>query len=179
MCPGPPVFVSQTPRNRRHAYACTEPTRRPLRTGTCGPHHRPGSKTDPSWPGQHPARISHQNGEADCPGDLFSFFNIIFYIIAGFLIAVGSFGELIFLLVVAANTAIGIIQELHAKKKLDSLSLLSAPRSQVVRDGIEGTIPTSHLVQDDLVILSAGNQIPARCQSGLRQCPGERVPDHR
>ena len=93
--------------------------------------------------------------------NLFSFFNIIFYIIAGFLIAVGSFGELIFLLVVAANTAIGIIQELHAKKKLDSLSLLSAPRSQVVRDGIEGTIPTSHLVQDDLVILSAGNQIPA------------------
>ena len=93
--------------------------------------------------------------------NLFSFFNIIFYIIAGFLIAVGSFGELIFLLVVAANTAIGIIQELHAKKKLDSLSLLSAPRSQVVRDGMEGTIPTSHLVQDDLVILSAGNQIPA------------------
>ena len=38
--------------------------------------------------------------------NLFSFFNIIFYIIAGFLIAVGSFGELIFLLVVAANTAI-------------------------------------------------------------------------
>ena len=73
--------------------------------------------------------------------NLFSFFNIIFYIIAGFLIAVGSFGELIFLLVVAANTAIGIIQELHAKKKLDSLSLLSAPRSQVVRDGMEGTIP--------------------------------------
>ena len=48
--------------------------------------------------------------------NLFSFFNIIFYIIAGFLIAVGSFGELIFLLVVAANTAIGIIQELHARK---------------------------------------------------------------
>ena len=58
--------------------------------------------------------------------NLFSFFNIIFFIIAGFLIAVGSFGELIFLLVVAANTAIGIIQEIHAKKKLDALSLLSA-----------------------------------------------------
>ncbi|MCI6990556.1 MAG: HAD-IC family P-type ATPase [Clostridiales bacterium] len=93
--------------------------------------------------------------------NLFSYFNIIFFIIAGFLIAVGSWGELIFLLVVGANTAIGIIQELHAKKKLDSLSLLSAPKTQVVRDGTVSTIYTAELVQDDLVILGAGNQIPA------------------
>ena len=56
--------------------------------------------------------------------NLFSFFNLIFFIIAGFLIAVGSFDELIFLLVVAANTAIGIVQELNSKKKLDALSYL-------------------------------------------------------
>ena len=93
--------------------------------------------------------------------NLFSFFNLIFFIIAGFLIAVGSFGELIFLLVVAANTAIGIIQELHAKKKLDALSLLSAPRAQVIRDSKVTTIPTADLVKDDLVVLSAGNQIAA------------------
>lgn len=93
--------------------------------------------------------------------NLFSFFNIIFFIIAGFLIAVGSWGELIFLLVVGANTAIGIIQELHAKKKLDSLSLLSAPKAHVVRDGSVISVYTAELVQDDLVILAAGNQIPA------------------
>ena len=74
--------------------------------------------TPPESPTKSVKRIVLEN--------LFSFFNLIFFIIAGFLIAVGSFGELIFLLVVAANTAIGIIQELHAKKKLDA-SLFSPP----------------------------------------------------
>ena len=93
--------------------------------------------------------------------NLFSFFNIIFFVIAAFLIAVGSYGELVFLLVVAANTAIGIVQELISKKKLDELSLLSAPRAHVVREGKVEIIPTAELVQDDLVILAAGNQISA------------------
>ena len=109
--------------------------------------------TPPESPTKSVKRIVLEN--------LFSFFNLIFFIIAGFLIAVGSFGELIFLLVVAANTAIGIIQELHAKKKLDALSLLSAPRAQVIRDSKVTTIPTADLVKDDLVVLSAGNQIAA------------------
>ena len=96
--------------------------------------------------------------------NVFSFFNLIFFVIAGFLIAVGSFSELIFLLVVAANTAIGIIQELHSKRKLDELSLLSAPKARVLRDGKLTTVPTAELVQDDLVSFSAGNQIPADAQ---------------
>lgn len=91
----------------------------------------------------------------------FSFFNLIFFIIAGFLIAVRSYDELIFLLVVAANTAIGIIQELHSKKKLDALSLLSSPKAHVIRDGRPLSVSTGELVQDDLVILAAGNQISA------------------
>lgn len=96
--------------------------------------------------------------------NLFSYFNLIFFVIAAFLIAVGSFQELVFLLVVAANTAIGIIQELHSKKKLDALSLLSAPRAKAVRDGTVVTLPTAELVQDDLVLLGAGNQISADAQ---------------
>lgn len=96
--------------------------------------------------------------------NLFSFFNLIFFVLTGFLVAVGSFDELIFLLVVAANTTIGIVQELLSKRKLDQLSLLSAPRAQVVRDGKPQSVPTGELVQDDLVILSAGNQISADAQ---------------
>ena len=96
--------------------------------------------------------------------NVFSFFNLIFFVISGFLIAVGSFSELIFLLVVAANTAIGIVQELHSKRKLDELSLLSAPKARVLRDGKLTTVPTAELVQDDLVSFSAGNQIPADAQ---------------
>ncbi len=112
--------------------------------------------TPPDSPTKSVRRIVLEN--------LFSFFNIIFYVIAGFLIAVGSFEELVFLLVVGANTAIGIIQELHSKKKLDELSLLSAPKATVIRDGTEQTIPTAHLVQDDRILLAAGNQISADAQ---------------
>lgn len=112
--------------------------------------------TPPDSPTKSVQRIVFEN--------LFSFFNLIFYVIAGFLIAVGSFEELVFLLVVAANTAIGIIQELHSKKKLDELSLLSAPKATVIRDGTEQTIPTAQLVRDDLILLAAGNQIPADAQ---------------
>ena len=112
--------------------------------------------TPPDSPTKSVRRIVLEN--------LFSFFNLIFYVIAGFLIAVGSFEELVFLLVVGANTAIGIIQELHSKKKLDELSLLSAPKATVIRDGTEQTIPTAHLVQDDRILLAAGNQISADAQ---------------
>ena len=112
--------------------------------------------TPPDSPTKSVQRIVFEN--------LFSFFNLIFYVISGFLIAVGAFEELVFLLVVAANTAIGIIQELHSKKKLDELSLLSAPKAKVIRDGTEQTIPTAQLVQDDLIVLAAGNQISADAQ---------------
>ena len=112
--------------------------------------------TPPDSPTKSVRRIVFEN--------LFSFFNLIFYVIAGFLIAVGSFEELVFLLVVGANTAIGIIQELHSKKKLDELSLLSAPKATVIRNGTEQTIPTAHLVQDDRILLAAGNQISADAQ---------------
>lgn len=112
--------------------------------------------TPPDSPTKSVRRIVFEN--------LFSFFNLIFYVIAGFLIAVGSFEELVFLLVVGANTAIGIIQELHSKKKLDELSLLSAPKATVIRDGTEQTIPTAQLVQDDRILLAAGNQISADAQ---------------
>lgn len=112
--------------------------------------------TPPDSPTKSVRRIVLEN--------LFSFFNLIFYVIAGFLIAVGSFEELVFLLVVGANTAIGIIQELHSKKKLDELSLLSAPKATVIRDRREQTIPTAQLVQDDRILLAAGNQIPADAQ---------------
>ena len=112
--------------------------------------------TPPDSPTKSVRRIVLEN--------LFSFFNLIFYVIAGFLIAVGSFEELVFLLVVGANTAIGIIQELHSKKKLDELSLLSAPKATVIRDGTEQTIPTAQLVQDDRILLAAGNQISADAQ---------------
>ncbi|MCC8065997.1 MAG: HAD-IC family P-type ATPase, partial [Clostridiales bacterium] len=54
-----------------------------------------------------------------------------------------------------------ILLELHAKKVLDNLSILNAPKCKVVRDGKESVIPAEELVLDDIVVFTAGNQIPA------------------
>ena len=93
--------------------------------------------------------------------NIFTYFNLIFFIIAVVLILVGSFRDLTFLPVVVSNTLIGIVQELRSKKVLDNLSILNAPKNTVLRDGEEQTIPSEELVLDDIVIFSAGNQIPA------------------
>ena len=93
--------------------------------------------------------------------NIFTYFNLIFFIIAILLIMVGSFRDLTFLPVIIANTLIGIVQELRSKKVLDNLSILNAPKSTVLRDGQKKVIPAEEIVLDDIVIFSAGNQIPA------------------
>ena len=94
--------------------------------------------------------------------NLFTYFNLLFYALAICLLLAGSsLQNLLFLVVVFSNTAIGIIQELRAERVLRSLTLLSAPRATVVRDGSSFEIPADELVLDDIVIFSAGNQIPA------------------
>ncbi len=93
--------------------------------------------------------------------NVFTYFNFIFFALAAALICVGSFNNLTFLGVILVNTAIGIVQELNAKRTLDKLTLLAEPRATVVRDGKESAIPTESLVVDDIVIFPAGNQICA------------------
>ena len=90
-----------------------------------------------------------------------TYFNFIFAGIAVLLLVVGAFRELTFLPVIILNTCIGIIQELRSKSVLDKLSVLNAPRARVIRDGVEKTVRAEELVLDDLVVFTAGNQIPA------------------
>ena len=91
--------------------------------------------------------------------NIVSFFNFLMFFIAGALIAVGAYKDLIFLAIVTANILIGIIQEIKAKKMIDSLSLMSAPVALVLRNGAEVEIDTSEVVLDDILILETGNQI--------------------
>ncbi len=91
----------------------------------------------------------------------FTYFNLIFTVLAVLLVIAGSFKDLSFMLVVLANTAIGIAQEVRSKNTLDKLKLMKMPRSHAIRDGAEVEIPVEHLVLDDVVILRAGSQIPA------------------
>lgn len=93
--------------------------------------------------------------------NVFTYFNAIFLILAILLIAVGSFRDLTFLIVIIANAVIGIIQELHAKKVLDDLTLVGRAKVTVVRGGARVELDSEELVLDDMVLLSAGCQIPA------------------
>ncbi len=93
--------------------------------------------------------------------NILTYFNLIFTILAILLIFAGSFKDLTFMLIIFANTGIGIYQELKSKQTLDNLRFAKMPKSVAIRDGKEVSVDTDKLVKDDLIYLSAGNQIPA------------------
>ena len=90
-----------------------------------------------------------------------TYYNLIFLIITILLIVVGSFRDLTFLPIIIANMLIGIIQELRSKKILDDLTILNTPKITVRRNGSNQEVLADELVQDDVITLSAGGQIPA------------------
>ncbi|WP_443972946.1 cation-translocating P-type ATPase [[Ruminococcus] torques] len=104
-------------------------------------------------PSKTTKEIVHEN--------IFTYFNLIFVVLAVLLCLVGSFRDLTFLPVIIANTLIGIIQEIRAKQVLDKLTMLNAPRASVVRDGKRTVINAEDLVVDDIVIFKAGDQVCA------------------
>lgn len=93
--------------------------------------------------------------------NVFTYFNLVFFIIALLLAMVAAWRDMLFLPIIIANTCIGIIQEVHSKRVLDKLSILNAPRAVVIRDGKKTEIPADQLVLDDVVEFNAGSQIPA------------------
>lgn len=93
--------------------------------------------------------------------NVFTYFNLIFLVIMILLIMVGSFRNLTFLPIIIGNTVIGIVQEIRAKKTLEKMSLLNAPRADVIRNGSVKQISTEELVKDDVILLTAGKQICA------------------
>lgn len=93
----------------------------------------------------------------------FTFFNCIWLVIAIALMCVNAWGDLLFLFVVIANTAISIFQEIKAKKTVEKLSMVTAPQIKVIRMGLLQEIKGDDLLLDDIMILENGNQIPADC----------------
>jgi cation-transporting P-type ATPase E len=73
----------------------------------------------------------------------------------------GDARDALFLGIIVANAAIGITQEVKAKRALDRLSLLVAPRARVRRDGAVREVSVSEVVAGDLVLLQAGDQVVA------------------
>ena len=107
-------------------------------------HHRPDKST---------LQILAEN--------LFTPFNGLNAALALCLALVASWRNMLFLGVVVSNTLIGTIQELRARATIRRLSLLNAPTAHVRRNGIERTCVPEELVEGDLIILRAGDQIPA------------------
>lgn len=93
--------------------------------------------------------------------NIFTYFNLIFAVLAALLIVVGAWNDLTFLPVIIINTIIGIVQELRAKKVLSKLNVMNATEITAVRSGQEKRIPIEKLVKDDIIILQTGDQIPA------------------
>ncbi len=94
-------------------------------------------------------------------GNTLTYFNMIFVAFAVLLILVGSFRDLTFMVVIVANALIGIIQELNAKRTLEKLTMMNAPKTKVLRDGKIRQVPAERLVLDDIVVFEPGNQISA------------------
>lgn len=93
--------------------------------------------------------------------DFFNFFNVILFVIAGFMIYGGYYSGLMFLAILLPNIVIGLYEDIKARHLMSKLHVLNAPKSMVVRDGKEIMIPSEELVLDDVVILGANAQISA------------------
>ena len=91
----------------------------------------------------------------------FTFFNLVFVVLAALLWSVGSFANMGFLIVAVCNTVIGIVQQLRSKHAVDQLTLVAVHKVRCLRDGRMQELPASQLVRDDLVEFSAGEQICA------------------
>ena len=86
------------------------------------------------------------------------------------MILVGSFRSTVFLGVILANIFIGSFQSIRAKRTLDKLSIVSAPKAVVLREGQKREIPVEEVVLDDILALSAGNQICSDAVVAAGEC---------
>lgn len=90
-------------------------------------------------------------------------FNLLNLILGALVFLAGSYKNMLFLGVAFFNTLIGVFQEIQAKRTIDKLSLIAAPKARVLRDGAIFQIPVNELVLDDVCLLEAGNQVCADC----------------
>ena len=88
-------------------------------------------------------------------------FNFILGVLLAVILVTGQPQDALFGIVLVTNALIGIAQELRAKRTLDRLAVLSAPRVRVIRDGAPRDIAVADLVAGDLVDLRAGDQLVA------------------
>jgi cation-transporting P-type ATPase E len=93
--------------------------------------------------------------------NVFTVFNLILAVAGGLTLAFGEWQDALFLGVLVANTGIGTVQEVRAKRALDGLTALVTPHATVVRSGAARQARVEELVEGDLVRIGAGDQVVA------------------
>ena len=97
-------------------------------------------------------------------GNICTFFNLLCLLAAvALLLAHAPVSQFLFVAIFLCNIFVSIVQEIRAKRKIDKLTILSSPTAKVVRGGEQIEIPVEEIVVDDILILSAGQQVPADC----------------
>lgn len=81
----------------------------------------------------------------------------------------------VILIVVLVNTVLGFVQEGKAEKAIAAIRDMLAPRATVIRDGEKQTVDAQALVPGDLVLLEAGDKVPADCRRQYPDCAGSGV----
>lgn len=90
-----------------------------------------------------------------------TYFNFLNIFLGCLVIISGQIKNLTFMAIIIINTIIGIFQELKVKKLVDGLSVITATKATVVRDGVRSEIPIDQIVMDDVIAVESGNQISA------------------
>ena len=93
--------------------------------------------------------------------NVFTLFNLYNLIIAIALLLVGAYTNTFFFLIITINVLIGIIQEIHGKNLVKKLSILTASKATVIRNGKQEEIDVEKIVLGDTIILKQGDQIPS------------------
>ena len=93
--------------------------------------------------------------------NVMTLFNFLNFAIAVCLLFVGAYSNLAFLAIIIVNMSIGIFQEIHARNLVQKLSIVAKENVHVVRNGVQREIDTKELVMEDIVIISAGEQVPS------------------
>ncbi len=108
-----------------------------------------------------PPETSSRSTSSIIAGNVFTLFNAIIAVFFVFDLALGLYADSLFGLVAVINSYIGIRQELNAKKTLDEVAVLVAPRAQVIRDGNTVELLADQVVPGDLVAIAPGDQLVA------------------
>ena len=91
--------------------------------------------------------------------NLFTRFNLLLGSLLAVILVVGPLQDALFGLVIVANTVVGIVQEVRAKRTLDHLEVVNAPKATVVRDGRVEELAVGQVVLDDVLEAAAGDQV--------------------